>query len=422
MYYFVEILCVIVEIAVCHIFFRSFFGKSVRNRLVTTACYSIFGIVLAALSFVSDASMLRIIYCLVGLTAISLYLFRAKFFFAVFAGITFLTIYALTDVVVIVMLSVLNVDTQFLFSYGNIRSLFIVISHLILLAIILFISLFNKSKQGVVTVQTVAFLFPSWLSCIVLCCDLVMQANKLHTDFHPIYLVVILGLLYTNILMIYFVNRIREQDRQKHDADLTEHHYSMEKEYYEQFFAQKEQIRALWHDISKYMKAMQALVSDSNSSEAEKNIAEAQALVDEIPDVVDVGNRVVSIILNEYMNLARNEGIDLRLDVSVPPELFIPTADLYVMLGNTLDNAIEACSELEDDRRYINLRLRMHNNILHYMVENPYAKEHLLKQRIGVHGYGLKNVERCVEKYGGFVQKTSENESFTVNITISKAK
>lgn len=122
------------------------------------------------------------------------------------------------------------------------------------------------------------------------------------------------------------------------------------------------------------------------------------------------------------MNLARNEGIDLRLDVSVPPELFIPTADLYVMLGNTLDNAIEACAELEEGRRYINLKLKMQNNILHYMIENPYAKEHLLKQRMGVHGYGLKNVERFVEKYGGFVQKKSENEKFVVNITLSKVK
>ena len=321
-----------------------------------------------------------------------------------------------------VVFSAFNVDLREIVHYGDARAVYIVITHLAFLGVIAGISTINKSKEGIITAQTFVILLPVWLSSLALCGTLFIQTYFSKMVLHPIYIAIALGLMYTNIMVMYFVSRIREQSRQKHDADLTEHHYSMEKEYYEQFFAQKEQIRALWHDISKYMKAMQALVSDSNSSEAEKNFAEAQALVDEIPDVVDVGNRVVSIILNEYMNLARNEGIDLRLDVSVPPELFIPTADLYVMLGNTLDNAIEACSELEDDRRYINLRLKMHNNILHYMVENPYAKEHLLKQRIGVHGYGLKNVERCVEKYGGFVQKTSENERFTVSINLSKIK
>lgn len=329
-------------------------------------------------------------------------------------------VYVLTDIAVIVALTLLGMDSQELMQYGNVRTLFIVITHIILFGIISCLSALSRNKEGRISFGVLAILIPSWISSISLCCALVVQAYETKADFHPIYLVVSLGLLYTNILMIYFVNRIREQDRQKHEADLTEHHYAIEKEYYEQFYAQKEQTRALWHDISKYMRAMQALVKESDSKEAEKNFAEAQALVDEIHDVVDVNNRAVSVILNEYMNTARNEGISLYLDVSVPPELFVSTADLYVMLGNTLDNAIDACSELEEDKRYINLQLKMHNNLLHYRIENPYVKEHLLKKRIGIHGYGLRNVERCAEKYGGFVQKSSEDEMYVVSVTLNK--
>ena len=422
MYYFVDTACVAAELIINFIFYNSLFTKKAKNKILILIVYICFGISLLVLSFIESASIVRLIYSVIAFAGIAQLAFNSKIITSIVSSLAFMTIYALSDIIVVVVFSAFNVDLREIVHYGDARAVYIVITHLAFLGVIAGISTINKSKEGIITAQTFVILLPVWLSSLALCGTLFIQTYFSKMVLHPIYIAIALGLMYTNIMVMYFVSRIREQSRQKHDADLTEHHYSMEKEYYEQFFAQKEQIRALWHDISKYMKAMQALVSDSNSSEAEKNFAEAQALVDEIPDVVDVGNRVVSIILNEYMNLARNEGIDLRLDVSVPPELFIPTADLYVMLGNTLDNAIEACSELEDDRRYINLRLKMHNKILHYMVENPYAKEHLLKQRIGVHGYGLKNVERCVEKYGGFVQKTSENERFTVSINLSKIK
>ena len=167
------------------------------------------------------------------------------------------------------------------------------------------------------------------------------------------------------------------------------------------------------------MRAMQSLVSKANSEEAERNFEQAQALFDEIHSVVDINNRAVNVILNEYMTAARNAGINLELDVQIPPELFVITSDLYVILGNTLDNSINACSGLDEKDRYINLQLKIHNDILYYRIENPYPEGHLNIKRDGIHGYGLKNVERCAKKYRGMVDILPENGIFSVTVTLN---
>lgn len=420
MYYFVEIACVVAELFISDLFFGSLFSQKKDNKRINLLCYFCFSLVILTLSFVESATLLRLACSVMGFTIIILLLYQCSAFSAAFASLSFMTIYALTDVLVAASFTPFGIKPQELFVSTSVRSLYVITTHMFFLIAIVIVSMFNKNKNGAISRRSFLTALPGLLSSLTLCGVLFAQSYFSKIAIHPIYIIIMIGLLYTNILIIIVVNRIREQDKIKYETDLMEHHYAIEKEYYEQFYAQKEQTRALWHDISKYMRAMQALVKESDSKEAEKNFAEAQALVDEIHDVVDVNNRAVSVILNEYMNTARNEGISLYLDVSVPPELFVSTADLYVMLGNTLDNAIDACSELEEDKRYINLQLKMHNNLLHYRIENPYVKEHLLKKRIGIHGYGLRNVERCAEKYGGFVQKSSEDEMYVVSVTLNK--
>lgn len=419
MYYFVEIACIVVEIIIANLFFQSLFKKktkSIRAEIISFFC---FGAVIALLSFIPDASVARIIFSVAGLFVIILVLFDSKVFPALFASLSFMTIYALTDVIVIISFSLFKIDSNQLFQYGNVRTLFIIISHIALLGIIVCISAVNKSKQGAISSYTLLLIMPSWFSSMVLCCMLVIQAYYSEQDFHPLYLAVALGLLYTNILIIYFVNRIREQEIMRHKAELLEHHYALEKAYYDQFISQQEQTKALWHDIKKYMRAMQSLVSKANSEEAERNFEQAQALFDEIHGVVDINNRAVNVILNEYMTAARNVGINFELDVQIPPELFVITSDLYVILGNTLDNSIDACSGLDEKDRYINLQLKIHNEILYYRIENPYPEGHLNIKRDGIHGYGLKNVERCAKKYRGTVHILPENGIFSVTVTLN---
>lgn len=104
----------------------------------------------------------------------------------------------------------------------------------------------------------------------------------------------------------------------------------------------------------------------------------------------------------------------MHLDVQIPRELSVTAADLYILLGNTLDNAIEACAALPPEQREINIKLKTHNRILFYEIENPYAPSYGNRVRGGLHGYGLQNVRRCVEKYQGTLEIQKGDNIFRV--------
>lgn len=91
---------------------------------------------------------------------------------------------------------------------------------------------------------------------------------------------------------------------------------------------------------------MRTLAAEGNVAEVNQMMAETQELFDSLTTVVDVGNSVVSVILNEYREITEDAEISFTFDVSVPQNLGISAVDLYVLLGNTLDNAVEACESL----------------------------------------------------------------------------
>ena len=411
MYCFVDIGCIVAEIILIQLFLSSFFRTKNLSRWIPSLSDCCFGVVLIGLSLWIEASLLRLAFTFVGTTALALLLYESKTLSGLFSGFVLCALVALTDTVVMILFSFLNLDTQLLMEYGSARALFLIAGHVALFACIIGVCVINKNKHNALQAKVLLPLIPCWFSSITLCIMLVKQVFETHSDVTITALAVLLGLLYTNFVVIYFSKKLQEYEHAKHDEELSEHHYAMQKEYYEQFRGQQEEVRALWHDISKYLRAMEA---QSDPTKLNETLAQVQSMVDSIGSVVDVNNRVISVILNEYAQAAKDAQTVLELNVQVPSELAVTAADLYVLLGNTLDNALEACISLPVEKRIISLQLKSHNEILYYSIKNPYKSGSVGKKRNKFHGYGLKNVRRCVERYHGSMEIEDGNGVFCV--------
>ena len=77
------------------------------------------------------------------------------------------------------------------------------------------------------------------------------------------YLFVVLGLFLIDILFLSFIHYIQEKDEQLKLQELSFHHYEMQQNYYNQLHKQQESVRALWHDLNKYLKAANINQSES---------------------------------------------------------------------------------------------------------------------------------------------------------------
>lgn len=407
MYYFVEIACVITEMWMVHMFLASLFVKKKVSFWQMLVLYGLFGAILAVLSFMDDMAFARLGFTFVGIWAVSMLLFDAKLLQGILSGVAYCAIVAVSDVGSALAFQACGVNASALMDNHASRALFLIAGHILFFGVIILICIINRKSHGGIPVKILLPVLPCWVISIMLSFLFAWQCFVGDYEWHPLFLIVLLGLLYTNIIMIYYTNKTNEQAQIKKDYEIAEHHYAMQQEYYDQLRVQQEETRALWHDISKYLRAAQ--IDSTNAA-----ITEVQEMLDSISCVVDVNNRIVSVILNEYLQIAKNAGIFVEIDVQVPPELFVTAADLYVLIGNTLDNAIEACMELPAEQRKIELKLKKHNNILFYEVCNPYSEKHLRRVRGNYHGFGLKNVSKCVEKYNGKLDVVKDNGVFRV--------
>lgn len=410
MCYFIDIACVIFSLWMVHLYMSSFVQSKRKPFWLALTLYTLFGVAITGLSFVPDASFLRLFCTFAFVSVIGVVLHECKILRSGLLSLIFCVLVLVTDILTSLLMNALHIDTTVLMQEGTPRSFYQVADHIILFGVILLVQLANRKSPSKMSWRIFLPVFPSWIISALLCCLLAWQILIDNTSLSLLYIFVLLGLLYTNLIIIYCTSTMQKHAEEKTDRLLAEHHYAMQQEYYEQFRAQQEEIYALWHDISKYLRAFEA------EKQSGETLTQLQEMMKSISCVVDVNNRVVSVILNEYVSLAKELDVELTMDVQVPQELPITATDLYILIGNTLDNSLNAVAMLPPEHRKITLQLKLHNQILFYKVQNPFLAERKSKHRINnrYHGYGLKNVRACVSKYQGEMQTHIEDGIYTV--------
>lgn len=419
MYILAELTGVVAEMLLAHIYFNGFFTQRSRPWWAMGSAYIISGIILAMLSFIPNASFLRLAFYALSLGIIAYTFFNANILQAMYASISYCCLYVLNEMLIFGLFSLFDIDAQAIMSLGHSRAICIITSHMLLWLCVLIVLAITKRKRTAITLPFLLTLTPGYIAGIVLGLSFCRQVLSGEEVMSVPILTSAIGLLYLNIVIILYAERAKSASDQKLQAELAEHHYAMQEQYYEQLRTEQEETRAMFHDINKYMQAMRTLAAEANVAEVNQMMAETQELFESLTTVVDVGNGTVSTILNEYREITEDADIPFNFDVSVPPNLGISAVDLYVLMGNTLDNAIEACQSLPIEERYIRIQMRIYHNILFYQIENPYAEGYPQRSRGKNHGYGLQNVRKCVEKHDGHMSISQNENKFILSMRLN---
>lgn len=412
MYVFSELIGVISEVLIIFLFIQGIFARKPKKTWIIFASYVGYGCGLAILSFVKDAAYERIFFCGMGIILLTYFFCEAKLVQSIFTGCAFCAIYMMIDVFIFLLAAVINIDTELIMTHSNSRCVYIITTHIFLLVVVSIVLGLTKRKRSAITPSFVLVLSPGYIISIILGLSFCQFIQSTGEDLPIPFLFASIALLYMNIVLVFYAEQAKMSSDRKREIEIAEHHYAMQEQYYEQLRNEQNETRALFHDISKHMQAMQTLVDENHSDLAMNVLTETQRLYDDIGNVVDVGNSVISVILNEYKNRANDEGIKFTFSVSVPEELKITAVDCYIILGNTLDNAIEGTLSVPKEKRRLFLQLRQHQNTLFYKIENTCSESHITRRRDKNHGYGLRNVKKCIEKYSGDMVTFIEDGKF----------
>lgn len=417
MYYFIELAGSITNIALLSLFMSRLY---VRNKVQSKWHYTFLTLLCTGqcvLSLFPNWVIPRTLHLLLGGFLLARLFYEVQTWPAAFASGSFFVLGSVVEILAMLLIGVRLPDMDLLMQVGAARLIYVVFSNLIQIPLLILVSHFFNREESDLRIVWLLPLISIQLASISVC--YVVQCHAADKDF-PDYMVFFMTvLLFVNIMIVFYVEALRKNEKEKYLAELTEQHYHLQIEYYQQLLEKQQETKALWHDIKKYTAAMQA-VAAQNDSEQLRQIAQAAAdAYERVKDISAVGNPVVDALLNQYLRSAKENQIQVLLDITIPEVLAISTLLLSVVIGNTFDNAIEACRLIAPEKRMIHLQLRKQNRILFYSIENPYI-DAVTQLRVGKHhGYGLKNVERAVNQNNGNFQLEKVDGNFIVQIRLN---
>ena len=417
MYYFIELAGSITNIALLSLFMSRLF---VRNKIQSKWHYTFLTLLCTGqcvLSLFPNWVIPRTLYLLLGGFLLARLFYEVQTWPAAFASGSFFVLGSVVEILAMLLIGVRLPDTDLLMQAGAARVIYVVFSNLIQIPLLILVSHFFNREESDLRIVWLLPLISIQLASISVC--YVVQCHAADKDF-PDYMVFFMAvLLFVNIMIVFYVEALRKNEKEKYLAELTEQHYHLQIEYYQQLLEKQQETKALWHDIKKYTAAMQAVAAQNDSEQLRQIAQAAEDAYERVKDISAVGNPVVDALLNQYLRSAKENQIQVLLDITIPEVLAISTLLLSVVIGNTFDNAIEACRLIAPEKRVIHLQLRKQNRILFYSIENPYI-DAVTQLRVGKHhGYGLKNVERAVNQNNGNFQVEKVDGNFIVQIRLN---
>lgn len=234
-------------------------------------------------------------------------------------------------------------------------------------------------------------------------------------------------------LLIYFVNNsVRVKLLQQREEQQLEK-LQMQQQYYEERLKEEERVRRLYHDMKNHLLILQAQIGSLSDNRNEEQTQETKQMIEclqrELSDYeayVQTGNAFLDIILRDKTKAAKKKHIDFHTEVDFSKGDFMEPLDVSTLFGNALDNAIEACEKLSEEERFMTLKVGTKRNFLVIYVENSAVYEkhekNTTKDDSFLHGFGLKNMQKAVEKYGGQCKRSFENGVYMLSILIPIAE
>ena len=229
-------------------------------------------------------------------------------------------------------------------------------------------------------------------------------------------------LVISNVFMFSIFEKQIKNEQTKARLDYTEKQLEQQIENYKLLSNQQEEMRKLSHDMKHYVHAMKK----NNNNEDLQHIENIERKLSEYESFYDTGHPALDALLHAKNNEMKNLGICFTTSIILPAEININSYDLCVVLGNALDNAIEACEKIEEiEKRSVNLRIDSHEKYISIYVENPSNEKFVptserkttKKNPLG-HGYGLDSIRTIAQKYDGDVGVECENGCFILSLLL----
>lgn len=203
---------------------------------------------------------------------------------------------------------------------------------------------------------------------------------------------------------------------------LNEECIEHQKNYYKSVMQKDEELRAFKHDVNKHISSLQILFQENKIDEIGEYLDSISTTM-EMDYVYKTGNLIADYIINgKIKEIKEHSDLNVKIIGKFPPKVKLKNTEMCIVLANVLDNAKEAIMEFEGEK-YLEVEIRNYQEKIYITIKNSspkrvYKKGMSTKKDKENHGYGMRNVERIVDKYQGKLNIKWENNLFHTEIEI----
>jgi sensor histidine kinase regulating citrate/malate metabolism len=185
------------------------------------------------------------------------------------------------------------------------------------------------------------------------------------------------------------------------------------------------QMRGWRHDYHNHIQTMKGYRALGQEEKIDGYLDSLEDDLTSVDTLIQSGNVMVDAILNSKLSLAKSQDISINAKAVVPKDISIAAIDLCVIIGNLLDNAIEACMRVDEiSKRFIRVYTDLKRENLYISVTNSSGGG--IKKQGGRyisgkgenHGFGLMRVDKIVDKYGGYIKQNNQDGAFTSEVML----
>lgn len=197
--------------------------------------------------------------------------------------------------------------------------------------------------------------------------------------------------------------------------------------YYHYIAQANDKVGRFRHDCKNHYLCLSALLQQGNLEDAKAYLDVMTNIFNDTSVIIHTDNYVFDSLLSEKIYLTLQENIEVEHQISMKPQLNVANFDWCILLGNAMDNAIEACQALDEkEKRLIQIKAVSIKNSLSVTIRNTANPPQITKngdiQTIKVnkeeHGFGIGNMHHIVEKYDGVIQTSYDQGYFTLNFLL----
>lgn len=232
-----------------------------------------------------------------------------------------------------------------------------------------------------------------------------------------------IGLLIINFLILYLYNMLLRVFARKYENEILEQRMQEYENQLSIIAESDERVASLRHDLKHHLCELSVMAEQNKASDMKEYLHDMIDFLQNPKEIMATGNREVDSLLNFWLGKAKRSLRQVKAEVKIPEELS-DTFDVNTVLGNLLENAIEAASQTEEQS--LEISVRYDRGFLQINMKNS-CPDNLQKQDNGYattkkdkkhHGLGLKNVKRIVDKYHGELELREQESTFFTNVVL----